>query len=75
MQIMEDNDGITIKMDQSRNNTNLFYAMGVSRVIQGAIADGCLSVFVNTKPDGKGGDRILLSFRKPQDRPQGPAPE
>lgn len=74
MQIMEDNDGITIKMDQSKNKNNLFYAMGVSRVIQGAIADGCRSVFVNTKPDGDGGDRILLSFRKTQDRQQEPAP-
>jgi len=74
MQIMEDHDGITIILDQSKNKDTLFYAMGISSVISAKIAEGCRSVFVNTKPDRDGRDRILLSFRKTQDRPQEPAP-
>ena len=68
MKIMEDADGVSIFLDQSRKTRTTFLGMGISRVIKGAIADGCTNVFVNTRPDRDGEDRVILSFRKPSER-------
>lgn len=72
MKIIEDENGtgVTIIMDQSKKSETLFYAMGISLVLKGALADGFTQVFVNTKPDREGNDRVLLSFRKPQPKPE-----
>ncbi|MBX3724228.1 MAG: hypothetical protein KF713_20440 [Turneriella sp.] len=67
----ESGTGVTIIMDQSKKSDTLFYAMGISLVIKGALADGFTQVFVNTKPDREGNDRVLLSFRKPTPREEG----
>ena len=68
MKILEDSDGVTIILDQSEKKRTLFYAMGISAVLKAAINEGCTSVFVNTKPDQYGNERVLLSLRKPMER-------
>jgi len=67
MKIMEDADGVSIILDQSRKTPTTHMAMGVSRVVKSAIQDGCTNIFVNTRPDRDGRDRVILSLRKPSD--------
>lgn len=70
MKIMEDQDGVSIILDQSRKTPTTFVGSGAGRTIKSAIEDGCTMIFVNTRDDQEGRPRVILSLRRPTERPQ-----